>query len=72
MTDTNDSNWYMRLGPVNIQGGRELGFSKAVAKWGEDVGRFNNIACQETKLPADKSTKYLLFDKHEPSEYEGH
>ena len=71
MSDTADIKWYLRIASINVQGAREYGFFKAMGRWGADVGNFDIIACQETKLQADKTTKYLLFDKNEPSEYVG-
>ncbi|OAQ35918.1 hypothetical protein K457DRAFT_1346351 [Linnemannia elongata AG-77] len=71
MTDTTNTNGYLRITSINVQGAREYGFFKAVARWGVDIGNFDIIACQETKLQADKTTKYLLFDKNEPSQYIG-
>src|SRR5690349_20117369 len=71
MTDTTNTNGYLRIASINVQGAREYGFFKAVARWGVDIGNFDIIACQETKLQADKTTKYLLFDKNERSQYTG-
>jgi len=72
MTDTTDTTWNLRIGSLNVQGGRADGFFKGVADWGAQVGFYDIIACQETKLHADKNTKYLLFDRDEPSAYQGH
>jgi exonuclease III len=51
------------------KGAREYVFFRALARWGTYIGDLDIIACQETKLQADKTTKYLLYDKNEPSEY---
>ena len=72
MSDTLDSDWNLRIGSINVQGGNENGFFEEVAKWGRDIALFDIIACQETKFHADKNTRYLLQEKGEEIKYHGY